>query len=99
MSRLQYALVPGTRSKCRRCGEPIRLAVTRAHILALILLGAALAAVLSLRVDSALTLAATMVAALLAAWAIEEWSWRRVPWVVDAKPAAASAREVEPAGG
>ena len=97
MSRLQYLMVPGTRSKCRRCGRAIRFRLTRGQTLMIVLSGVAAGALVTAFTDTALALIVGLVLVLVIGVAFDQGAWRRIPWVPDAQPDAPDAPEA-PAG-
>lgn len=84
MTRMQYALVPALRSKCRRCGGAIRLDVNRKQLTTLILVGVIGIALLVI-IDATSPFVVALIPIALFAMAMDEWSWRRVPWARDDK--------------
>lgn len=97
MSRLQYLVVPGVRSSCRRCGSRIRIRLSRVQLLLLAGAAAIAGAAIVLMADSLLELAIGLVLAIGLAVAIDEWCWRRVPWLSDDDAAPTVEPVLEPA--
>lgn len=80
MSRTQYLLMPGTNSKCRRCGQRIQLDLSRAKLIAVIALGVAMGAAIVLLADTVLEFAIGIVIALGLGVAFDQWAWSHVAW-------------------
>ncbi len=86
MTRFQFMLVPGLRSRCRSCGQELRLRMSRAVMLVLILAGAILGGIVVLFLEGGafwLGLLGVMVIGLV----LDSLMWRRVPWQVVDVPA------------
>jgi hypothetical protein len=99
MSRLQFLFIPGVRSSCRRCGRRIRLRLSRTQLLLLAGTGAIAGAAIVLLAGSIVAVAVGLVLAIGIAFAVDEWCWRRVPWLPDEAAAAEQPeRPLETAG-
>ena len=79
MGRLRFLFMMGARARCGACGRALELKLSRAQRLAIVLLGAALAALVVTFLEGA-ALVTGLGGLLLVALVLDAIVWPRVPW-------------------